>query len=229
VVLLGASMAKVEAEAEVEEMEEPGGGGEAALLEAATIAVEVVSLVVALVDVAGIDSVSGRRASQQFTLLSSRRKRTEWSRGSRLSETTHLNSLSVRLFDLIQTPIFTVSFEGPGWGTLGEPGVVRANFFPIRLPNDPIYDYTVMITPDTGMRRIRERIFQLLERHPRISPHARFIAHDKSQRLVSARGLEQPLEVTIDHTAEGAPPTTARPYRVQITLRGILDPQNLTR
>lgn len=106
---------------------------------------------------------------------------------------------------------------------------MRANFFAIRLPKDIIYDYKVKITPDPG-RGIGERIFQLLERHPRISPHARFIAHDKTERLVSARELEQPLEVTIDHTDEGAPPDTARPYQVEITLkRDRLDPQQLTR
>lgn len=105
---------------------------------------------------------------------------------------------------------------------------MRANFFAIRLPKDIIYDYKVKITPDPG-RGIGERIFQLLERHPRISPHARFIAHDKSERLVSARELEQPLEVTINHTDEGAPPATAKPYQVEITLRYRLDPQQLTK
>ncbi|KAF9652530.1 Piwi-domain-containing protein [Thelephora ganbajun] len=115
-----------------------------------------------------------------------------------------------------------------GWGTLGEPGVVRANFFVIRLPKDIIYDYKVKITPDPT-KGIKERIFQLLERHPNISPLVRFIAHDKNERLVSARELEQPLEVTIDHTDEGAPPTPAKPYQVEITLRDKLDPQQLTR
>jgi len=104
---------------------------------------------------------------------------------------------------------------------------VRANFFVIRLPKDIIYDYTVKITPDPG-RGIKERIFQLLERHPRISPYARFIAHDKGERMVSARELELPLEVTIDHTDEGAPPSTAKPYKVEITSRPHLDPQELT-
>lgn len=105
---------------------------------------------------------------------------------------------------------------------------MRANFFTIRLPKDPIYDYTVKITPDPS-RGIKERIFQLLEAHPRISPLARFIAHDKSDRLVSARQLEQPLEVTIDHTDEGAPTATAKPYQVVLTLKHTLDPNQLDR
>jgi len=84
------------------------------------------------------------------------------------------------------------------------------------------------MTPDPG-RGIKERIFQLLEQHPKISPLARFIAHDKGERLVSARKLEEPLEVTIDHIDEGAPPGNAKPYQVEITLKHILDPQQLTR
>jgi len=122
VALLGAAMVEVEVEAEVEaeegeEVEETGGGGEVAVLEAVTAAVEVAQWVevvppaVALVGAAGVTSVSGRRTSKQFILLDSRRKGTGWSRGSRLTKTTHLNSLSVRFFNLIQTPIFTVSFR----------------------------------------------------------------------------------------------------------------------
>lgn len=106
--------------------------------------------------------------------------------------------------------------------------MVRANFFVVRLPKDIIYDYTVKITPDRG-RDIKERIFQLLERHPKIAPYARFLAHDKTDRLVSARELEQPLEVTIDHIWEGAPADTAKPYQVEIISRDPLDPQQLTR
>ena len=107
---------------------------------------------------------------------------------------------------------------------------MRANFFAIRLPKDPIYEYTVRITPDPGWRRaIKERIFQLLERHPRISPLAPFIAHDKCERLVSARRLEQPLKVTVDHTEEGAPAAPAKRYQVELTLRHTFDPNQLTK
>ena len=92
-VLLEAVMVKVEAEAEVEEaeeveaeeaegVEETGVGGEAVLLEAATVAAEVAQWAEAVppvavpVDVVGATSVSGGRTSEQFTLLSSRQKRT---------------------------------------------------------------------------------------------------------------------------------------------------------
>ena len=77
-------MVTVEAEAEAgEEVEEAkveaglvveiGGGGEAAVLEAATVVVEVEDpLAVALADVAGVTSASGGRTFQLFSPLSSR-------------------------------------------------------------------------------------------------------------------------------------------------------------
>jgi len=75
-------MATVEAEVgeEVEEAEvevglvvEIGAGGEVVVLEAATAAVEVGDpLAVALADVAGITSASGRRTFQLFSPLNSR-------------------------------------------------------------------------------------------------------------------------------------------------------------
>lgn len=108
------------------------------------------------------------------------------------------------------------------------PGVARANFFVVRLPKNPIYDYAVKFTPDPG-RGIKERIFQLLEKHPKISPHMRFIAHDKSERIVSARKLDQPLELKINHYDEGAPPDSAKPYEIEITLTNTLDPEKLNK
>ena len=216
---------------------ETGGGAEVAALEATMVAVEVVRwgevgvvrVVAAPAGAAGVvTSGSGKRASQLSTPNSLGSSRTGWSPGSKLKMTTRLNYLFVRSFSPTRTQYSPFHFEGPGWGTQGQPGAVRANFFTIRLPKDPIYDYTVKITPDPN-RWVKERIFHLLERDPKISPLARFIAHDKGERLVSARQLEQPLEVTINHTDEGAPPTSAKPYQVEITLKRILDPNELTK
>ena len=82
------------------------------------------------------------------------------------------------------------------------------------------------MTPDPR-RSIKEWIFQLLEQHPKISPHARFIAHDKGERIVSAYQLEQPLELSVDHYDEGTLPANAKPYKIEITLKHTLDPQEL--
>jgi eukaryotic translation initiation factor 2C len=109
---------------------------------------------------------------------------------------------------------------------------VRANCFAVRLPRDPIFDYAVNITPEPRPRAIKEQIFQLLEQHPTISPHTRFIAHDKIGRIVSARQLDpyQPrLEVEIIHRFEGATPAHPTTYMVEITLIRTLDPRDFTR
>lgn len=100
------------------ELQETGGGGEAAVLEAAMVAaeeapwgeVEEGTLVVASVDVAGVvTSGSGNRTSERFTPLNSRRRRMALSPSSTLKKITHPNSLFVRFFDLIRSLFLTVS------------------------------------------------------------------------------------------------------------------------
>ena len=76
----------------------------------AEVAVEGVPLVVApVVDVAGATSVSGRRTSLRFTIPGSGRKRTGWSPGLRLSPMTRPNTLFVRVPNLMQVRVLTVS------------------------------------------------------------------------------------------------------------------------
>lgn len=119
---MGETGGGIEVEVEVGEI---GGGVEVAGLEVATVAAEVVQwveavpLVAVLVDVAGVTSASGSKTSKRFTLLSSRKKGTGWSPGSRLPKTTPPNTLFVCFSNLMQTPIFTFSFRrswmGDNW------------------------------------------------------------------------------------------------------------------
>ena len=48
----------------------------------------------------------------------------------------------------------------------------------------------------------RARVMELVERAPVFAPYVPHIAHDRSQRLVSARALPQPLEVEITYSEE---------------------------
>lgn len=119
----------------------------------------------------------------------------------------------------------------PGYGTLGKPITLRANFFPIRVPKGPIYDYTVEITPTTNVNRLKSRIFELLELSPSCQPHLPYIAHDRSQRLVSGRRLPQPLDIQVpffDDTESG-PSANAKVYSVSIKLSREIDTQQLSR
>ena len=93
----------------------------------------------------------------------------------------------------------------PGWGTAGTPGRVRTNFFAVRMPRDATYyEYEIAINPAAMSKRAdrRARVMELVERAPAFAPYVPHIAHDRSQRLVSARALPQPLEVEITYSEE---------------------------
>ncbi|KAJ2936747.1 hypothetical protein H1R20_g354, partial [Candolleomyces eurysporus] len=97
----------------------------------------------------------------------------------------------------------------PGYGTRGTAVTLRANFFAVRLPKGPIYRYTIEITPKKALGDRKSRIFQLLERSPLCQPHLQYIAHDKSERLVSARKLPQPLDIQLQYSDYDNVPVSA--------------------
>ncbi|KAG6860668.1 hypothetical protein C0995_008856 [Termitomyces sp. Mi166 len=117
----------------------------------------------------------------------------------------------------------------PGFGTLGTPITLRANFFPLKLPKGPIYDYVVEVSPKTDINRIKTRIFELMERNPACTSHIPYIAHDRSQRLVSAKKLPQPMNIQVPFFED--PDTSPRPgakvYIVSIRFERELNPAQL--
>lgn len=114
----------------------------------------------------------------------------------------------------------------PGYGTLGTKINLRANFFAIKLPKGPFYDYSVTITDVTPKTAegsgkgakgkgkaqssdsadikapIKRRIFELLEEDKLFQPYKSFVVHDYSQRIVAAKKLPQPLKLTITFKEE---------------------------
>ena len=132
----------------------------------------------------------------------------------------------------------------PGFGTLGREITLRANFFPLRLSNNAIYDYNVQITAprvpkgggsegaaDTGTNT-KKRLFELLERHPTFAPFLPHIAHDRMQRIVSAKRLPQPLDIPVPfyEAGESGPPKKgAKVYTISIVLTRQLDMSVLTK
>ena len=89
----------------------------------------------------------------------------------------------------------------PDFGTLGRAIKLRANFFPVKVPKGPLYEYEVTISPskNTAIRRVKRRIFQLAEgtldwqRHGLLNN----VAHDHSTKLISAKKLPQPLVIKV--------------------------------
>ncbi|KAF8558356.1 Piwi-domain-containing protein, partial [Imleria badia] len=109
----------------------------------------------------------------------------------------------------------------PGFGTAGKPGVLRANFFPVKFPKTGvIYDYHVEITPKTDLKSIRARLFTLLEQsaQPGWQEYVPFVAHDGSARLVSSKELPQPLDVSVLFLREGQQQATPRDKTYTISI-----------
>ena len=120
----------------------------------------------------------------------------------------------------------------PGFGTAGVPIVVRANFFALKFAkNLIIHEYKITITPTTGVARLKGRIIECLEQSPQYAQYKPFVAHDKSERMVAARALPQPLvvEVTFIEEGETAAQANAKKYRVEISKTGELDTNDLTK
>ncbi|KAG2034653.1 Piwi domain-containing protein [Suillus americanus] len=121
----------------------------------------------------------------------------------------------------------------PGFGTLGGQITLRANFFPVKLPKGPIYDYHLEITPSTDIKRIRARLFELLEQSDQEGwkEFVPFISHDSSQKLVSKKRLPQPLDVQVQYYEDGedGPNTRSKTYTVAIIHTADLDITQLTK
>ncbi|PIL23408.1 Argonaute [Ganoderma sinense ZZ0214-1] len=112
----------------------------------------------------------------------------------------------------------------PGWGTLGQLGALRTNFFAVRLPQDAVFfEYEIAISPKAQAKGgdRKARIMHLVEQAPEFAPYAAHVAHDRSQRLVSAKKLPQPLDIPIGYLEEGETdnPNPLR-FTVEITFRG---------
>ena len=120
----------------------------------------------------------------------------------------------------------------PGFGTIGKVNVLRTNFFALRLPSNlVVYDYEVLITPNADLRGPRKaRILELFEGSPECAPFRGYIAHDRSNRLVSARELPQPLDASIHFIEEGAskPANGAPIYNVEVKFVRTLAMRDIT-
>jgi hypothetical protein len=129
-----------------------------------------------------------------------------------------LNSLISSLSPLRGTPERPVR---PGFGTLGTPIKVRANFFAVKIKKgQKFYEYNVNISgrKEKIPNGMKIRLFELLELHPRFGQYNPYIAHDRSAKLYSAKQLPLPLVFDIkyfDDHKEGPEPN-ANEYRVEL-------------
>ncbi|TCD61374.1 hypothetical protein EIP91_008543 [Steccherinum ochraceum] len=92
----------------------------------------------------------------------------------------------------------------PDFGTAGRAIKLRTNFFPVKLPKGPLYEYDVTIIPSVTIKRVKRRIFQLAENTAdwNNAGMTRRVAHDHASKLIAARQLPQPLEIKVPYTDE---------------------------
>lgn len=113
----------------------------------------------------------------------------------------------------------------PGFGTLGTPILVRANFFALKFPKGLIiYEYKIDITAKSTSKStsksesgpMKGRIIELLEESPDFDDYRGHIAHDSSEKMVSSRKLPQPLTIDITYRDDGE--KSARPDAKRYTV-----------
>ncbi len=97
---------------------------------------------------------------------------------------------------------------------------LRTNFFPIRVPKGPLYEYDISISPQQGIasRRIKRRIFQLAENTQDWASNGLKdrVAHDSSAKLVAADVLPQPLTINVPYFEEDEESGVGREMREYI-------------
>ncbi|KIY63007.1 Piwi-domain-containing protein [Cylindrobasidium torrendii FP15055 ss-10] len=107
----------------------------------------------------------------------------------------------------------------PGFGTAGKAVVLRTNFFALKFSSKlkAIYDYSISITPSDFLLKRKERIFELIETHPSVAAHRAYIAHNGSDRLVSAQKLPA-IQLSIPYFEKGqnGPQQGATVYKVTV-------------
>ncbi|GLB39886.1 putative argonaute family protein [Lyophyllum shimeji] len=121
----------------------------------------------------------------------------------------------------------------PDFGTNGKPIKLRANFFPVKVPRGPLFEYEVTISPTmrTAMRRVKRRIFQLAEQTSDWTRHGLQgnVAHDHSTKLIAAKKLPQPLTIKVPYYDEDeqGPKPNGKEYVLTIEFARNIDTSSL--
>ncbi|KAG8714786.1 hypothetical protein FRC09_017242 [Ceratobasidium sp. 395] len=78
----------------------------------------------------------------------------------------------------------------PDFGKAGQEIKLRTNYFPVEYGNATIYDYEIIIQPQTTVvGRIIKRLLRLFMTSPEFAPYAASASHDGMTRLVSLRRI----------------------------------------
>lgn len=109
----------------------------------------------------------------------------------------------------------------PGFGTLGEPVTLVANFFAVKITKSLIYTYRVKVEPTRNAKDVQRRLLLLLEQSNNQAWQSvkSFVAFDGRETLVSAKELPQPMQISVRFFEEGQTPGPNLPeYTVSLEL-----------
>ncbi|KAJ6025043.1 hypothetical protein N7540_005840 [Penicillium herquei] len=121
----------------------------------------------------------------------------------------------------------------PGYGTLGKPVTLYANYMPFTSVGKPVYRYHVSIAKDQGRdvpaKKARHVVRLLLEEH--FKNNLNNIATDYRSNLISAVELkligDQKFEVRYKNEGEDEYPESPKIFNVTIGATGTLNPSDL--
>ncbi|OCH92760.1 Piwi-domain-containing protein, partial [Obba rivulosa] len=101
----------------------------------------------------------------------------------------------------------------PDFGAAGVAIKLRTNFFPVRVPKGPLYEYDVQIAPAIAVKRVKRQIFSLAEQTEdwRQAGMTNKVAHDNSAKLIAAFELPQPLVIKVPYTDADEAEETTKP------------------
>ncbi|KAF9467172.1 argonaute-like protein [Collybia nuda] len=121
----------------------------------------------------------------------------------------------------------------PDFGTQGKVIKLRANFFAVKVPKIPFFEYDVTISPAMGTanRRVKRRIFQLAEQTTDWTRNLLKgnVAHDHASKLIAAKQLPQPLVIRVPYfdEDEDGPKPGGKEYTLTIEYARNVDTQSL--
>ena len=101
----------------------------------------------------------------------------------------------------------------PGFGTEGREVKLRTNFFAVKVPKGPLYEYDIKIKPEPATKGLRRNIFELAEATPGWANAGLTgrVAHDYASMLVSASKLPLPLQIRVTLSEGAEPPAEPQP------------------
>lgn len=98
-------------------------------------------------------------------------------------------------------------------------------------PNTIYYEYEIAISPSGQAKGDRRaRIMEIVEQSPQFAPYVSHVAHDRSQRMVSAQKLPQPLEIPVRYLeVDQADDPNALKFTVEIKFLSELNTSTLVK